>query len=88
MNPTGPRLRIRANGYDLAEDAVARGVSTWGSGGVANPVLSTAEAAGSTAVSVAAVLAPFLALLAVALLVALWAQSRRDPRAALVRERP
>ncbi|HTF90139.1 MAG TPA: DUF4126 domain-containing protein [Planctomycetota bacterium] len=57
--------------------AVARGVSTWTTGGVANPVISTAEAAGSTLVSIAAVLAPFVAL---ALLMFLAIYLLRRPR--------
>ncbi|MEO6711354.1 MAG: DUF4126 domain-containing protein [Planctomycetota bacterium] len=61
--------------------AVARGVSTWTTGGIANPVISTAEAAGSTLMSVAAVLAPFIAL---ALLMFLAIYLLRRPREARV----
>lgn len=57
--------------------SIARGVSTWTTGGVANPVLSTAEAASSTALSIASVLVPFFVVLALALLAAYWFTRRR-----------
>ncbi len=58
--------------------AIARGVSTWTTGGVANPVVSTAEAVGSTGLSIASVLVPFFAVLLLALLVAFVLIRRRD----------
>ena len=57
--------------------AIARGVSTWTTGGIANPALSTAEAAGSTALSIASVLAPYAAVLAL-LLLAVYLLRRRS----------
>jgi hypothetical protein len=61
--------------------ALVRGVSTWTTGGVANPVVSTAEAAGSTLVSIAAVLAPIL--LVVVLVLAVWLYASRRQLSAL-----
>ena len=59
---------------------VARGVSSWTTAGVANPAVSTAEAAGSTCLSIAAVLAPFLALLGLVFFAAYLLHRRRELR--------
>ncbi|HTQ81521.1 MAG TPA: DUF4126 domain-containing protein, partial [Thermoanaerobaculia bacterium] len=48
--------------------AAARGLSTFTTGGLGNPVVSTVEAGGSALLSVLAVTVPVLALLALALL--------------------
>jgi Domain of unknown function (DUF4126) len=48
--------------------ATARGVSTLTTGGLGNPVVSTVEAGGSALLSVLAVTVPFLAILALLLL--------------------
>jgi hypothetical protein len=61
--------------------AIARGVSTWTTGGVANPAVAASEAAGSTFVSVAAVLAPLLLVVVVVLALLLVASRRREARA-------
>ncbi len=58
--------------------AIARGVSTWTTGGIANPVVSTAEAVGSTGLSLASVLVPFFAVFALVLLVAYLLIRRRE----------
>jgi hypothetical protein len=56
---------------------LVRGASTLSSGGLANPVVSSAEAAGSTALSLLSVLAPILAVVFVAVLAAyLWSRRR------------
>jgi len=57
--------------------AIARGVSTWTTGGVANPGVAAAEAAGSTALSVASVFAPYVAVLALVLLAVVLIVHRR-----------
>lgn len=51
---------------------LARGVSTWTTGGVANPAVSATEAAGSTALSVLSVLIPFVVVLGLAGLCSWW----------------
>lgn len=58
---------------------LARGVSTWTTGGVANPAVSTAEAAGSTALSFASVFVPVLTVLGIVVLAA-WLLLRRRER--------
>jgi len=60
---------------------VARGASTAGTGGLANPLLATTELIGSLVLSVLAIAVPILVLLAVGLVVALvaWRLTRRKP---------
>ena len=62
---------------------IARGLSTWTTGGVANPLIASAEAAGATVLSIVSVLAPFLALALLLLLAAwMWNRLRAQPLAA------
>jgi hypothetical protein len=49
---------------------LARGVSTAGTGGLANPLLATIELGGSVAMSIMAILAPFCAIAIIAIV--LW----------------
>lgn len=62
-----------------------RGVSTLSTGGLANPLLSAAEAAGSILLSLLAVVAPLAALVLLAVLAGVawrrWATRRRPARA-------
>jgi len=58
--------------------ATARGVSTWTTAGLANPLIAAVEAAGATLLSILAVLAPLLVLLLLVLLaVVAWRRFRR-----------
>jgi hypothetical protein len=59
---------------------LARGVSTAGTGGLANPLLATIELGGSALISIGAIVAPFIALglVAVLLLVVFKKAFRKD----------
>lgn len=63
-----------------ALNAVGRAKTGAASGGVGNPAYSTAELAGSVAISALAFLLPVIALVLLVALAAWWLQRRRRPR--------
>jgi hypothetical protein len=60
-------------GVVQATTVLARGLSLTGTGGLANPVIATAELGGSLLAAITAVIAPFLAIGLVALLIGIAA---------------
>jgi len=73
-----------AAGLVQATTVAARGVSSVGTGGLANPVLATAELAGSVFTAVLAVVAPVLAVLLLAVLAVIFGRKFLRRKAAAV----